>query len=154
MNPLLFRRLRLPRPLNFRNFRGQLTAREKCQLSHPLWRRPVFPYLEAQVVLDRQVARSVKFDRPQRVCRKRRLRSRSLRAQREAPQTSMKAQKRRKDDWRGRSESGSYRVRSPPENLPSRGMMLRRTMEILLLLTRNSKYCNLVNRKNGCTICL
>jgi hypothetical protein len=59
----------------------------------------------------------------------------------------MKAQKRKRNDWRGRSESGCYAVRSPPENLPTRGMMLRRTMEILLLLTRNSKYCNLVNRK-------
>jgi hypothetical protein len=63
----------------------------------------------------------------------------------------MKVRKRRKDDWRGRSESGSFRVRGPPQNLPTRGMMLRRMMEILLLLTRNSKYCNLVNRKI-CTI--
>jgi hypothetical protein len=50
----------------------------------------------------------------------------------------MKAQKRKRNDWRGRSESGSYAVRSPPENLPTRRMMLRRTMEILLLLTRIS----------------
>jgi hypothetical protein len=57
----------------------------------------------------------------------------------------MKAQKRRRNDWRGRSESGSYRVRSPPENLPTRRMMLRRTMEILLPLTRISRYCNLLS---------
>jgi hypothetical protein len=56
----------------------------------------------------------------------------------------MKAQKRRRDDWRGRSESGSYAVRSPPKDLPTRGVMLRRTMVILLLLTRISKYCNLI----------
>jgi hypothetical protein len=55
----------------------------------------------------------------------------------------MKAQKRRRDDWHGRSESGSYTVRSPPQDLPTSGMMLRRTKEILPLLTRNSKYCNL-----------
>jgi len=49
----------------------------------------------------------------------------------------MKAQKRRRSDWRGRSESGPYRVISPPQDVPTRRrMMLRRTMEILLLLTR------------------
>jgi hypothetical protein len=46
----------------------------------------------------------------------------------------MKAQKRRRSDWRGRSESGSY---SRPQDIPTRRrIMLRRTMEIFLLLTR------------------
>jgi len=55
----------------------------------------------------------------------------------------MKAQKRRRGDWRGRSESGSYMVIRLPQDLPTSGMMLRRTMEKLLLLTRISRYCNL-----------
>ena len=136
MSPLLFRQLRPPWPLNFR---GQMTARQRCQLSLLLWRRQVFPYLEVQEVLVRQVVRSLIFDRPHRVYRKRCLTSQTRRLQREAPRSSMKAQKRRRGDWRGKSESGSYTVIRPPRGPPTREMRLRRRTERLLLLTRISK---------------
>jgi hypothetical protein len=48
----------------------------------------------------------------------------------------MKALKRRRGDWRGKSESGSYRVIRPP---PIHRLRLRRRRERPLLLTRISK---------------